>query len=64
MFMQSRLRDIEEEVRGERDVRQRQEKEYTTLRIDFDELEQQLEEVSLGRDRESEMNKRYLIVFS
>jgi hypothetical protein len=45
-------------MRSERDVRHRQEKEFTTLRIDFDELEQQLEEASNARDREAEVNKR------
>ncbi len=55
---QSRLRDIEEEMKSERDVRYRQEKELTALRIDFDELEQQLEEATNARDREFEANKR------
>jgi hypothetical protein len=45
-------------MKTERDVRYRQEKEYTSLRIDFDELEQQLEEISNARDRELENNKR------
>ncbi len=45
-------------MKTERDVRYRQEKEYTSLRIDFDELEQQLEEISNARDREVENNKR------
>ncbi len=55
---QSRLRDIEEEMKSERDGRYRQEKELTALRIDFDELEQQLEEATNARDREFEANKR------
>ena len=45
-------------MRNEKDVRHRQEKEFTTLRIDFDELEQQLDEVSNARDREADVNKR------
>ncbi len=45
-------------MKSERDVRYRQEKEFTTLRIDFDELEQQLEEISNARDREVDVNKR------
>ena len=45
-------------MRGERDLRFRQEKDLTSLRIDFDELEQQLEEAVNARDREFEMNKR------
>lgn len=45
-------------MKNERDVRYRQEKEFTTLRVDFDELEQQLEEVSNARDREADVNKR------
>ena len=45
-------------MRSERDGRFRQEKEFTTLRIDFDELEQQLEEAINTRDREFEANKR------
>jgi hypothetical protein len=45
-------------MKTERDVRYRQEKEFTTLRIDYDELEQQLEEISNARDREVEVNKR------
>ncbi|CAF4857966.1 unnamed protein product [Rotaria sp. Silwood1] len=57
-ILASRLRDIEEEMRTERDVRYRQEKEFTSLRIDFDELEQQLEEITNARDREIEINKR------
>jgi hypothetical protein len=48
-------------MKTERDVRYRQEKEFTTLRIDYDELEQQLEEISNARDREVEVNKRYII---
>ena len=55
---QSRLRDIEEELKLERDVRYRQEKELTNLRIDFDEIEQQLDETGNARDREFEANKR------
>ena len=57
---QSRLRDVEEELKLERDVRYRQEKELTNLRIDFDEIEQQLDEVSNSRDREIEANKRFV----
>lgn len=45
-------------MRSERDIRLRQEKEFTALRIDFDELEQQLEEAAGARDREIELNKR------
>lgn len=45
-------------MRTERDLRFRQEKELTNLRIDFGELEQQLEEISNARDREFEANKR------
>jgi hypothetical protein len=45
-------------MKSERDVRYRQEKELTALRIDFDELEQQLEEATNARDREFEANKR------
>lgn len=45
-------------MRSEKDVRHRQEKEFTTLRIDFDELEQQFDEVSNARDREADVNKR------
>ena len=48
-------------MKTERDVRHRQEKEFTTLRIDFDELEQQLEEATNVRDREADINKRYII---
>lgn len=55
---QSRLRDIEEELQLERDVRFRQEKELTNLRLDFSELEMQLEEMANSRDREFENNKR------
>jgi len=60
-FPQSRLRDIEEELKLERDVRYRQEKELTNLRIDFDEVEQQLDEVTNARDREVEANKRFFV---
>ncbi len=59
-ILQSRLRDIEEELKTERDVRFRQEKELTNLRIDFDEIEQQLDEVANARDREIEANKRFV----
>ena len=52
------MRDVEEELRVERDVRFRQEKELTNLRIDFDELEQQLDEMANARDREFDANKR------
>lgn len=45
-------------MKSERDVRYRQEKEFTNLRVDFDELEQQLEEISNARDREYDVNKR------
>jgi hypothetical protein len=45
-------------MRSERDGRLRQEKEHTSLRIDFDELEQQLDEAANARDREFEVNKR------
>ena len=45
-------------MKSERDVRYRQEKELTGLRIDFGELEQQLEEITNARDREVEVNKR------
>jgi hypothetical protein len=45
-------------MKSERDGRYRQEKEFTSLRIDFDELEQQLEEISNARDREVDANKR------
>ena len=45
-------------MRTERDVRYRQEKELTNLKIDFDEIEQQLDEVSNARDREVDANKR------
>ena len=45
-------------MRTERDIRFRQEKELTNLRVDFDELEQQLEEVINARDREIDANKR------
>lgn len=55
---QGRLRDVEEELKLERDVRFRQEKELTNLRIDFDEIEQQLDEMSNARDREVDANKR------
>lgn len=51
---------MEEELKLERDVRYRQEKELTNLRIDFDEIEQQLDEVSNARDREAEANKRFV----
>jgi regulator of replication initiation timing len=57
-ILSSRLRDIEEELKLERDVRYRQEKELTNLRIDFDEIEQQLDEVTNARDKETEANKR------
>ncbi|CAF4329872.1 unnamed protein product, partial [Rotaria magnacalcarata] len=43
----------------ERDVRYRQEKELTNLRIDFDEIEQQLDEITNARDREIDNNKRF-----
>ena len=49
---------MEEEMKTERDIRYRQEKELTGLRIDFDELEQQLDEISNARDREVDANKR------
>ena len=49
---------MEEEMKTERDIRYRQEKELTSLRIDFDELEQNLEEISNARDREVDANKR------
>ena len=58
LLLQSRLRDMEEEMKTERDIRYRQEKELTSLRIDFDELEQQLDEISNARDREVDANKR------
>jgi hypothetical protein len=45
-------------MKSERDIRYRQEKELTALRIDFGELEQNFEEVSNARDREFEANKR------
>lgn len=45
-------------MRVERDLRFRQEKDLTSLRIDFDELEQHLEEAVNARDREFEVNKR------
>ena len=45
-------------MRVERDLRYRQEKDLTGLRIDFDELEQQLDEAVNARDREFEANKR------
>lgn len=45
-------------MKSERDFRFRQEKELTSLRIDFDEIEQQLEEACNARDREFEANKR------
>lgn len=45
-------------MKSERDFRFRQEKELTTLKIDFDEIEQQLEEASNARDREVDANKR------
>ena len=45
-------------MKSERDGRFRQEKELQSLRIDFDELEQQFDEVSTARDREVEANKR------
>jgi hypothetical protein len=45
-------------MRNERDIRLRQEKELTGLRIDFDELEQQFEEITNARDREVDANKR------
>jgi hypothetical protein len=45
-------------MRSEKDFRLRQEKEYTSLRIDFDELEQTAEEATIARDREFELNKR------
>ena len=57
-FVQGRLRDVEEELKLERDVRFRQEKELTNLRIDFDEIEQQLDEMTNARDREVDANKR------
>jgi hypothetical protein len=52
------LRDVEEELKLERDVRFRQEKELTNLRIDFDEVEQQLDDMGNARDREVDANKR------
>ncbi|CAF4020138.1 unnamed protein product, partial [Rotaria magnacalcarata] len=45
-ILANRLRDLEEEIKMERDVRYRQEKELTNLRIDFDEIEQQLDEIT------------------
>jgi soluble cytochrome b562 len=57
-ILASRLRDLEEELKTEREVRYRQEKELTNLRLDFDEIEQQLDEVSNARDREVEAHKR------
>ncbi|CAF1134894.1 unnamed protein product [Adineta steineri] len=57
-ILASRLRDMEEEMKSERDVRFRQEKELTVLRIDFDELEQQFDEITTARDREVDANKR------
>ncbi len=53
---------MEEELKIERDVRYRQEKELTNLRLDFDEIEQQLEEATNARDREIEANKRFVVV--
>jgi len=52
---------LEEELKIERDVRYRQEKELTNLRLDFDEIEQQLEEATNARDREIEANKRFVV---
>jgi hypothetical protein len=49
---------MEEEMKSERDLRFRQEKEFTNLRLDFDELEQQLDEATNARDREFDANKR------
>jgi len=57
-ILAGRLRDVEEELKLERDVRFRQEKELTNLRIDFDEIEQQLDEMTNARDREVDANKR------
>ncbi len=54
---------MEEELKIERDVRYRQEKELTNLRIDFDEIEQQLDEVTNARDKETEANKRFVDYF-
>ena len=58
VILANRLRDLEEELKCERDVRYRQEKELTNLRIDFDEIEQQLDEITNARDREIDTNKR------
>ncbi|CAF1258268.1 unnamed protein product [Rotaria magnacalcarata] len=58
-ILANRLRDLEEEIKMERDVRYRQEKELTNLRIDFDEIEQQLDEITNARDREIDNNKRF-----
>ncbi|CAF4415726.1 unnamed protein product, partial [Adineta steineri] len=57
-ILSHRLHDIEEELKSERDVRYRQEKELTNLRLDFDDIEAQLDETSSARDREIEANKR------
>ena len=49
---------MKERMISERDIRFRQEKELSALKIDFDELEQQLDEATTARDREFDANKR------
>lgn len=58
VLLHTKLRELEEELKVEREVRTRYEKDLAVLRLDIDDLDVQLYEAKSARDREIEANKR------
>jgi myosin heavy chain 1/2/3/4/8/13/7B/15 len=58
VLLHTRLRELEEELKVEREVRTKYEKDLAVLRLDIDDLDVQLYEAKSARDREIESSKR------
>lgn len=58
VLLHTRLRELEEELKVEREVRSKYEKEIANLRLDVDELDVQLHEEKGAKEREIEAGKR------